>query len=406
MSSSVIHLRQYFKRNKVLNIIRSGTDVSRHDVKKKTMYSIATVADIISDLIDEGLVYEEDCQEARVGRRPTWLRLNPSGAFFVGVEFNAQMMYCAMLNLVGEVMWEASEPVRREDTSDEIIARIVYHVEQAMEKTPGSQGRVSGICVGVPGYVDKEKGLGSSYTHLKNWVDVPVRQKLEEHFRLPCYIDNNINVMALAYKWFYFSDDVTDYVLVSMRTGVRLVPFVNNEVILSRSGFSGELGHVHVAGGGRLCSCGRYGCLNSEVSNGAVLSTVHEGLGVGRFGPLLEMAGGEPEKITIELFCEAVNEGQEDAINLAKRVAMFMGEALGAVVNIFAPQVIVLTGNMPSALGEGFVSAIYHEMEPYTIRANHQNLRVSASAFDQNIGAIGAAAMVMQEEFEFIDQPI
>ncbi len=406
MPGSVISYRKYYKRNKVLNVIRSGQDVSRYDVKKQTMYSIATVGDIIGELIDEGLVYEEDCQETRVGRKPTWLRLNPSGAFFIGVEFNAQMMYCAMLNLVGDVVWEVSEKVSSGDSGDKITKQIIRHVQAAIEAAPGGKQRVSGLCVGVPGYCDKEKGIGISYTHLNNWENVPIKETLEEYFELPCYVDSNVNLMALAFKWFYFHGDVRDYVLVSMRTGIHMVPFMDNELILSHSGFAGELGHVHVAGGSRVCSCGRYGCLNSEISSAGILNTIQEGLKVGRFKPLLALAEGQEEKITIELFCQSVLTGHEDSVQLMKRTAAVLAEALAWVVNILAPQVIILSGYLPAGLSELFVNEVQAKMEPFTVAANYKNLQVCASAFDKNLGAIGAAAMVMQEEFEFIDQPV
>lgn len=87
-NSEIIRNRKFFKRNKILSIIRYSDNISRNDVKKLTLYSIPTVRDIIDELINEGLVYEEECDDSRIGRRPIWLKLNPSGAYFIGVEFN------------------------------------------------------------------------------------------------------------------------------------------------------------------------------------------------------------------------------------------------------------------------------------------------------------------------------
>lgn len=402
---SVISTRQYYKRNKVLNIIRAGEDVSRFDIKKQTLYSVSTVSDIIGELLEKGLIYEEECQEARVGRRPVWVRLNPNGAFFIGVEFNAQMLHCAMLNLVGEVVWRSEEAIHRSDDSERITERLFAHIDEAIAQAPGGHDRISGICAGVPGYISKSEGVALSYPYLHQWENVPIRSLLEQRYALPCYIDNNVNAMAFAYKWLYFNGEAKDFIFVSMRTGVRMVPFFHNQPILSQTGVSGELGHVHINQGSRTCSCGRYGCLNSEVTNASILAIIREAFQLGRFAELLEMAAGDPERLTIELFCESVQQEHPDSVRLMHRTATILGEALAMVANLFSPEIIVLSGTL-TMLGERFTSAVYDAMAPYVMERNLKHLRVSTSAFDTYIGAIGAAALVMQEEFDFIDKPI
>lgn len=108
-TESIITTRKYYKRNKILNIIRSNENISRYDVKKMTMYSMSTVLDIIDDLIASGMVYEADCEEPRVGRKPVWLRLNPEGGYFIGAEFNAFHLHCAMLDFTGEIIYQSEE---------------------------------------------------------------------------------------------------------------------------------------------------------------------------------------------------------------------------------------------------------------------------------------------------------
>lgn len=402
---SVISTRQYYKRNKVLNIIRAGKEVSRYDIKKETLYSLSTVSEIIDDLLAQNLIFEEICKEPRIGRRPIWLRLNPSGAFFIGVEFNAQMMYCATLNLVGEVVWQEKTLIHPSDGSENIMEYIYTSIDHAIAQVPNGKHLIYGICVGSPGYIDKEAGIAISYTHLNHWENVPLRSLLEKRYQLPCYIDNNVNVMAFAYKWLYFHGEAKDFIFVSMRMGVRMVPFLNNQPVLSRTGVSGELGHIHIGHGSRPCSCGRYGCLNSEISNDSILSIIREGLVVGRFSELLEMAGGCTQHITIELFCSSVHQKHPDSVRLMIRIAQFLGEALALVANLYSPEIIVLSGTL-IMLGEQFIQAVHQAMKPLVIEHNTKHLQIVPSAFDSYIGAIGAAALVMQEELEFIDKPI
>ena len=74
---SILENRKNYQRNKMLSVIRSNKNVSRNDVKKITSLSMTTVLNTIDELIQEGLVYEEICSDARIGRRPVCLRINP-----------------------------------------------------------------------------------------------------------------------------------------------------------------------------------------------------------------------------------------------------------------------------------------------------------------------------------------
>lgn len=402
---SIITTRKYYKRNKILNIIRSNQNISRYDVKKMTMYSMSTVLDIIDDLIASGMVYEVDCEEPRVGRKPVWLRLNPEGGYFIGAEFNGFHLHCAMLNFTGEIIYQSEEDLIPDNGKNAILELLIRHIRAATNFVKGKPGQIFAISVGIPGYLNEDKSVALSHFRLKGWENVPVKKILEDEFHLPCYLDNNVNVMAFAYKWLRYNGDCQDFLFVSIRTGIRIVPVINNQMVLSRSGLSGELGHLKVVPHGTLCSCGGFGCLNSEVSDLSVLGKIKAGFEFGCFPEILEMAGGNKDKVTLEMFCESAAQGHPDSVKLMLDLAHTLGEALGMAVNILAPEVVVLSGQL-TKLGEPFFQEISEVLEHNVIHEIYQGLKITASAFNEYIGAIGAAAYAMQEEFDFIDKQI
>ena len=83
---SIMESRKYYQRNKMLSIIRYQKDVSRYDVKKATAYSMTTVLNTIDEMMGEGLIYEEECAEARVRRNPLRIRINQHEGNFIGIE--------------------------------------------------------------------------------------------------------------------------------------------------------------------------------------------------------------------------------------------------------------------------------------------------------------------------------
>jgi len=402
---SIVKNRKYFQRNKMLSIIRFQENVSRYDIKKYTSYSMTTVLNMIDELIMQGYIYEEECDEARVGRKPVWLRINPKGGYFIGVEFNGRKLHCDMLDFSGNVIYKATEVMNREDSRDSIINKIANNIEHAREALGDSQDKVLGVGIGAPGYINKTKGIAEGYTHFDNWKNVPIKELIEKRVNIPCYIENNVNVMAFAYKWFYFNGDCEDFLFLSIRTGARLVPVINNQLIFSNSGFSGELGHVKVAPGRFMCSCGAFGCLNTEVSDFAIASKIREGIRIGRFQEIRHMVHDHIDKITVNTFVESVLQGHEDSIVLMKEISTYLGIALGFCVNILAPRKIIIYGEL-SKLGNLFLDEVKKNIETSVIKENIEGFSVDASGQVEDLGAIGAAALVMQEQFNFIDQKI
>lgn len=405
MAESIIESRKYYKRNKILNIIRCNDNVSRYEIKKMTSYSMSTVLDLIEELTREGLIYEEQCEESRVGRRPVWLHLNPHGGYFIGVEFNGRKMHSAVLDFCGKILYETESPLSFDETKEEILAKIRDHIDRALAQAEGGRKKVFGIGIGVPGYVDKKHGIAVSYAHLKEWKDIKIRRIIEEEYHLPCYIENNVNVMAFAYTWLCPKEDISDFLFVSIRTGARVIPFINSRAVLSNHGFSGELGHVKIPGGSRMCSCGKIGCLNSEVSDISIVDKILEGIRVGRFREISEMVGGDLSKIDMDVFAKSVGMGHKDSLTLLRSCGETLGYALSMLVNIFAPQTLVLSGKL-AKLGDPFLDPVRESIGRNSIEENFRTLKVMASSFSDNIGAIGAAALVMQKKFEFIDKPI
>ena len=162
---------------------------------------------------------------------------------------------------------------------------------------------------------------------------------------------------------------------------------------------------MKIKGGSRLCSCGRYGCLNSEISDVAIVNKIIDGIYVGRFKEIQEMTGGDQDLITMSVFVESVRRGHEDSLKQLKQIGGFMGDAMGMLVNIFAPKKIVLFGEL-AEIGDLLLDQVREIVRQDTIEENSEHLEIVASEFGRNLGAIGAAALVMQDAFEFVDEKI
>lgn len=407
---SIINNRKIYKRNRLMEILRcSDENLSRYDLKKISGYSMSSVLELSREMIEEGLIYEEECEESRVGRKPSWLKINPDGGFYIGLEFNAQYMNVVVMDLVGNILYKETRVTAgcvnpHHATLEQILEQIRNMLETAIRKVD-DKNKIIGIGMGIPGYVDPQRGYSYGYSRIPSWKNIMIRDLIQQETGIPCYIQNNVSVMTLAYKWLNYNGNSNDFVFISIRTGIRMVTISNNRIVTGKGAFAGELGHIRMNNGSRICTCGRYGCLNSEISDPSLINIIKEGFQVHHFQRIFEIAGGNEEDVTIEHYVQAVLEGDEDAVQLMKRVADTLGRALALVVNIFAPGEVVLSGKQ-FGIGEIFLDEIRKTVKADAITQNYENLRIKKSEFGGEIGAIGAACMVMEEYFSYQDMEV
>lgn len=393
----IVELRKNAKRNKIIDTIRRKEQVSRFDVKKLTKYSMTTVLNCIEELIQNGLVYDVESTDVRVGRKPDWLKINPEGAYFIGCEFNAQKLHCVLVNFAGDVVMERESGLFYDIPLERILSMITDAIIDCLTSLGGKKERVVGIGIGVPGYCDAKKRVALHYPHLKHWANVPICDLLEQRFGLRTIMENNINAMAMAYKWLKFEGNAEDFVLVSVRSGVRLALVLDHKLYCGSDGLAGEIAHMKVGNSNRLCACGKRGCIDTEISEVAVENKLVEGVRVGRFAQYFESIDRDSGRVDIPSFIESVKLGHEDSVALMDETAENLGIVISQIVNFINPKRIVLSGAL--VYGDAFVKKVKNVIENNIPFIRERNLNVVRLKFNDNIAAVGAAILVLEDEF-------
>lgn len=396
--------RKNLKRNRIISTIRYGTEISRHDVKKITGYSMTTVLSIIGDLVDKALLVEEECTSVRTGRRPTWLYIQPNGLYSIGVEFNADRLNCSVVNFGYTVVYSQQTPINGGDSADMLVGKLLAAIRRAMEHLGPEAAKVIGIGLGIPGWMDRTHGSALSYAYLRGWRDIPVRQLIEREFGCRVRVENNINAMATAYRWQTYQQKSDDFVFFSLNYGTRMGMFINNR-LFTGSGNAGEIGHVRLVNGTRFCSCGKRGCLDTEVSGRALRQKIRERMECGLFSSLKEALGGDLSKVTMDRFIEQVAMGDADALDLLRETAGYMGQSLAMILGTLNPQRIIIASKCGMG-GKLFADMVYRELQEYTVPALMEGISVACIQVPDLLGAQGAAMMVMEDEFQVVEDAL
>lgn len=404
MQQGIVESRKNLKRNRIISAVRYHENISRHDVKKITGYSMTTVLNIINDLVKQRWLVEEDCITVRAGRRPTWLHICPNGFYSIGVEFNADRMISVVMDLSFAVIYTAESKVLLEDSEEQLIDKIKSAISSALNFLGEKKKKVIGIGLGLPGSFDREKGIAIEYAHLKAWKNVPIKAIVEKEFGYPVLIENNINTMALAYRWEKYQEKADDFVLVSLCYGIRMGMVINNRLFVG-DGNAGEIGHIKLVNGTRFCSCGKRGCLDTEASFIGIRNKIMERMQSGRFPDIKTKIDGDYEKISMRMFVDSVMSGNEDALELLAETASYLGQSLAMVLGTINPRRLIIASE--SGLGgKIFSDLLYKTIKDYAPNSLLSNLHVDCIKVSNHVGAAGAAMLVMENELQVIEEDI
>jgi xylose repressor len=395
---TLVESRKQLKRNHILDLIRRSPEpLSRFNIKKMTGYSMTTVSNTITELLQEQLLTEDTCSDAsRMGRKPIFLHLNGSGGYFIGIEFNIQAIHYVILDFKCTPIFSGQATITEPISTSILLDLVFQYTEECLRYLGDRRERVLGIGIGLPGYIDTAAGIALSYPHMADWENIPIVSIMEKRFHLPCYIGNNVGVMGLVFKWISEYHQCCDFLLVSIRTGVRCIPLINQQPYFGKISSTGEIGHLKVSTSNRVCDCGQVGCLNTEVTDLSIRDKIEEGFKKNQFPLVRKIADGR--RPTVQMLVRAAKKGDSDAINLIKESGYYLGRAIAQAGNLFAPQKIILSGQLIEA-GSLLFDSLQEQVNKECLPAICTHMEIIPSPFGGEIGALGAAALVLENEF-------
>jgi glucokinase len=246
-----------------------------------------------------------------------------------------------------------------------------------------------GLC--VPGPLDLSRSVVAIAPNL-GWVDLHVREELER--RLPhtsVFIDNDVRAAALSEHKLGAGRGSDSMLAVFVGSGVGGGLVVNGSLYHGAHGGAGEIGHLVVRAGGPRCGCGRAGCLEAMAARDAVGRYVIQEVKRGHRTVLTDILQGNLLALTSRDLAIAIAQSDPVAIRAARRSARYTGLAIGGVVNLLDPAVVVIGGGIAEALGQRYVEALTWTARRYTLAGGAHDVPIVASRLGDDAGLLGAA---------------
>ncbi|HIS34763.1 MAG TPA: ROK family protein [Candidatus Avirikenella pullistercoris] len=313
----------------------------------------------------------------------------------VGIDIGGTNSVFGLVDREGNMYGEGVVPTRKYPDFDQYLEELYIGINNLL-KTVDIEYELVGIGIGAP-CANHYKGTIDNAADLV-WKGVlPFTEKMKRYFpNLPVILTNDANAAAIGEMIYGGAKGMKDFIVVTLGTGVGSGFVANGQLVYGHDSFAGELGHVIVNHTGRMCGCGRKGCLETYASATGIKRTAFKLLADHIEDS--EFRNISYNDLTAEMITKAALNGDPLAIEAYEYTGMVLGRALADAVAITSPEAIFLFGGLAKA-GKYIFEPTKKYMEMYMLSNFRNKVKLLPSAIDgKNAAVLGASALVWQEK--------
>jgi len=353
--------------------------------------SLPVTTRILNELIQEGIVTETGFAPSSGGRRPLTYSLKKDIIYIVSVAMDQEVTRIAIVDVHNDVVHSSGNYVLSMMDNPDLWSDLADRISAEIAKSGIKPEKLVGVGIGMPGFVDAKKGINHTY----NKVGVKsITNFIADRVGLPVFIDNDSSLIALAEHRFGAAKDSRNAMVVNIGWGVGLGMILNGQLFRGHNGFAGEFSHIPLFTNGKLCGCGKSGCLETETSLLVLVDKAREGLRAGRPSKIKLSSFGNYEEACAAILA-AAEAGDRFAVELISEDGYNIGRGIAILIHILNPELIVLSGRGSTA-GNIWQAPIQHALNEYSIPRLAANTHMEVSTLGDQAELIGAAALVME----------
>ena len=255
---------------------------------------------------------------------------------------------------------------------------------------------VVGLGLSTAGPIDPEPGVYDHPPNLAGWHGHTMKPALEQALDLPVWISRDGNLAALAESRFGPHAGAQNLLYVTVSTGIGGGIIANGRMATGTRGGAGEVGHITVQPGGPMCGTGCDGCVEALASGTALAARARERVEGGRSSAMLEMAGGDASRISSRIVFQAAAAGDAIANEVLDAGIRYLGVALGGLLNVFDPDVLVLGGGVAHAL-EPHWDRLLDAVRSHALPRYSDSVPIALTTLGDDVSMLGASAYAFEQ---------
>ena len=304
--------------------------------------------------------------------------------YSIGVDLGGTNLRAASIDSSGKMLEKIAGRTDVSEGRDEVIEDMVDSINKL--KVGAAAGlRLTGVGIGVPGFIEMRKGLIVGSNNLPGFDNFPVRDEIEKRLGATVILENDANAAALGESWLGAGKEYDDLVLLTLGTGIGGGIISDGKVLHGHVGMAGELGHLTVIPNGNPCGCGNNGCVEKHASATAIVSMAR----------MLSLGEG---LTSADVFRLAVD-GNVKARMIFEHMGMALGIALANLINVFNFPLYLLSGGVLAAWDQ-FAPKMFEEVERRSFTYRNAKTSIAKATLGSEAGLYGAAYLPLQRQFD------
>lgn len=391
-----------------LKLIATQREISRAEVAVRLNLSKAASGKIVADLIQEGLICQEERQDPEngggMGRKPILLKLSEESPCIFGVLIKRGVLYTTLADFSGSVFDQEEYTYEADITEDKLIRILIEKYEMIRSR---NARRIIAIGISSVGPIDAERGYILNPPNFYGMKNIPVCNELEKYAQIPCYIINDSNSGALAEKLYGQAKEKRDFIYLHVMNGIGSGCVLGNRIYTGVMGQCGEIGHTSINAWGPRCACGNTGCLelyaNLKNMNARMYSmrSMCRGLGQKNSLPVCEQEAfsGTEKEYEFGSILESAEAGDIGAIAAVEEFGEYLSVALTNMINILNVNTVIL-GYDDHKNTRILETILEKKINERALIAPNRKVEVKKSVFQGNAPLYGAIALITNKIFE------
>ncbi len=318
-----------------------------------------------------------------------------NGRHWIGFDLGGTKMFCAAFDGAMRMRAALRQATSAEDGTAG-LDQIETMIRAVMRKAGLGRRELGGIGIGTPGPLDLDRGVLLFAPNL-GWRNVPLRRRLETALGCPVVVANDVDAGTYGEYVSGAARGARTAVGIFPGTGIGGACVYEGRLLRGRRRSCMEIGHMKLLPRGPLCGCGRRGCLEAMASRLAIAAAAAAAAYRGEAPVLRKLVGTDVARIRSRALAESVRRGDTVVERIVRRAARHIGLAAANVVNLLAPDIIVLGGGLVEAMPKLFVEEVRDVAEREAMDAFRGTFRVVAAKLGDQATVLGAAALARAE---------
>jgi len=242
LRADTVSKKMEMRRNLLLHAIFRDGSKGRRELGRNLGMSKSRLCEVVQDLIDERLIIENLNGIKRIGRSPIPLSCNPDYGCFVGLDIEVTRMRIVVVNFAGKVIFQRRQHLEPITDQKALISWVLKIVDGGLAVANNLGSTVFGIGVAAPGIIHSKTGTLIRYDLIDGIKNIPLRDLVEEHTQISCVVENNMSCYALTEWTSGAARQLSDFILLSVRSGFGSAIMLGGKLLNGSHGFSTEAG--------------------------------------------------------------------------------------------------------------------------------------------------------------------